>query len=78
MLVGAAIGLLPAISTGRDWGAGLVMMIFGVVIAATIGGRLTGVLKARTRPRRRWYGVGFSARTGAPSDGAIRGSRWDR
>ena len=78
LLLGAAVGLLPAIATGRDWGAGLITMCFGIAFAAPIASLLTGVGRVFRRPRRPRHGVGFSGTTGSASDGVVRIRRWDR
>lgn len=76
LALGAGVGLLPAIFHGWDWGAGLITMFFGVVVAAPFAGLLTGIGR-RNRGRRRstWRGAGFSGTTGSASDGVVRPHR---
>lgn len=76
LAIGAGIGFLVG---GRDWGTGIVMMFFGVVVVAPIAGIATGIGKRhRARRKSTWRGAGFSGITGAPSDGVVRSHRWDR
>ena len=77
LAIGAGLGYLPSVVGAWGWGAGLVTMFFGVVVAVPIAGLLTGIGKQRRRFNT-WRGAGFSGTTGLASDGVVRPRRWHR
>jgi hypothetical protein len=77
LAIGAVLGYLPSVVGAWGWGAGLVTMFFGVVVAVPIAGLVTGIGK-QSRRFNTWRGAGFSGTTGLASDGVVRPHRWYR